>query len=65
MTNQNSVSKYSKWEEFSHNIVDFQEAYQLMLVWESSETHKLGIFRFYLFTEHLTNGDEVFTEMTE
>jgi len=36
-----------------------------MLVWESSETHKLGIFRFYLFTEHLTNGDEVFTEMTE
>lgn len=36
-----------------------------MRVLELYETHKLGILRFYLFKEHLTNGDEVFTEMTD
>ncbi|GAA6101078.1 uncharacterized protein LOC113078290 [Tachysurus ichikawai] len=63
----NEKSRKGKWEEFSHNIVDFQEAYldEGVSVGEHYETHKLGILRFYLFTEHLTNEDEVFTEMTE
>ncbi|KAK7138439.1 hypothetical protein R3I94_010191 [Phoxinus phoxinus] len=63
----NEKSRKGMWEEFSHNIVDFQEAYldEGVSVGELYETHKLGILRFYLFTEHLTNGDEVFTEMTE
>ncbi|XP_060749178.1 uncharacterized protein LOC132861600 isoform X1 [Tachysurus vachellii] len=63
----NEKSRKGKWEEFSHNIVDFQEAYldEGVSVGELYETHKLGILRFYLFTEHLTNEDEVFTEMTE
>ncbi|XP_047659720.1 uncharacterized protein LOC125139512 [Tachysurus fulvidraco] len=63
----NDKSRKGKWEEFSHNIVDFQEAYldEGVSVGELYETHQLGILRFYLFTEHQTNEDEVFTEMTK
>lgn len=63
----NEKSRKGKWEEFSHDIVDFQEAYldEGVSVGELYETHKLGTLRFYLFTERLTNGDEVFTEMAE
>ncbi|XP_042609688.1 uncharacterized protein LOC122142538 [Cyprinus carpio] len=63
----NEKSRKGKWEEFSHNIVDFQEAYldEDVSVGELYETHKLGILRFYVVQSNLTNGDEVFPEMTE
>ena len=63
----NVKSRNGKWEEFSHDIVDFQEAYldDSISVGELYETHKLGVLRLYLFTEHPTNTEEMFTEMAE
>lgn len=72
----NEKSTKGKWEEFSHDIVDFQEAYldDGVSVGELYEAHKLGVLRFYLHTESLTNDEvnesedeegEVFREMEE
>ena len=63
----NEKSRNRKWEEFSHDIVDFQEAYrdESISVGELYETHKLGVLRLYLFTEHPTNREDMFTEMAE
>ncbi|KAM4562116.1 uncharacterized protein PAE49_010719 isoform 1-T2 [Odontesthes bonariensis] len=56
----NEKSTMGKWEEFSHDIVDFQEA-QLdedVSVGDYYEKHKLGLLRFYLFTKTLTSADD-------
>lgn len=56
----NEKSTMGKWEEFSHNIVDFQEAQvdEEVSVGDYYETHILGLLRFYLFTKTLTSGDD-------
>ncbi|KAK0149851.1 hypothetical protein N1851_009401 [Merluccius polli] len=56
----NEKSKMGKWEEFSHDIVNFQEAQvdEDVSVGDYYETHKLGLLRFYLFTKTLTSGDD-------
>lgn len=49
-----------KWEEFTHDVVNFQEAQvnEGVTVGEFYKTHKLGLLRFYLFTETLTSEDD-------
>lgn len=56
----NEKSTMGKWEEFSHDIVNFQEAQvdEDVSVGDYYETHKLGLLRFYLFTKTLTSGDD-------
>ncbi|KAL7401028.1 hypothetical protein ABVT39_021651 [Epinephelus coioides] len=56
----NEMSMKGKWEEFSHDIVDFQEACvdEDVSVGDLYETHKLGLLRFYLFTNTLTSENE-------
>ncbi|XP_061575820.1 uncharacterized protein LOC133441985 [Cololabis saira] len=63
----NEKSTKGKWEKFSHDIVDFQGAYleEGVTVGQLYETRKFGVLRFYLLTESLINGDEMFTEMAE
>ncbi|XP_053303389.1 uncharacterized protein LOC128462122 [Pleuronectes platessa] len=62
----NEKSIHGIWEEFSHDIVDFQEANleDSISVRELYEAQKFGVLRFYLFTEHLTNREDI-TEMGE
>ncbi|XP_053288829.1 uncharacterized protein LOC128449596 [Pleuronectes platessa] len=62
----NEKSIHGMWEEFSHDIVDFQEANleDSISVRELYEAQKFGVLRFYLFTEHLTNREDI-TEMGE
>lgn len=56
----NEKSTMGKWEEFSHDIVNFQEAQvdEDVSVGDYYETHKLGLLRFYLFTKTLTSEDD-------
>ncbi|XP_051812335.1 uncharacterized protein LOC110966885 [Acanthochromis polyacanthus] len=56
----NEKSVMGKWEEFSHDVVDFQEAQvdEDVSVGEYYETHKFGLLRFYLFTKTLTSEDD-------
>ncbi|KAL7403327.1 hypothetical protein ABVT39_027824 [Epinephelus coioides] len=56
----NEMSMKGKWEEFSHDIVDFQEACvdEDVSVGDLYKTHKLGLLRFYLFTNTLTSENE-------
>lgn len=55
----NEKSMMGNWEEFSHDIVNFQEAHvdENVTVGEYYETHKLGLLRFYLLTKTLTSND--------
>lgn len=64
----NEKSRKGLWEEFSHNIVDFQGACleEGVSVGELYETQKLGMLRFYLFTESLIMiRNDVFIKMEE
>ncbi|XP_061610704.1 uncharacterized protein LOC133468616 isoform X2 [Phyllopteryx taeniolatus] len=56
----NEKSTMGKWEEFSHDIVNFQEAQvdEDVSVRECYDTHKLALLRFYLFTKTLAGGDD-------
>ena len=60
----------SRWRESGKSSVTtgmFQETFldERISVGELYETHKLGMLRFYLFTESLTSRDEVLTAMEE
>lgn len=56
----NEKSVMGKWEEFSHDIVNFQEAQvdENISIGDYYEIHKLGLLRLYLCTKTLTTEDD-------
>ncbi|XP_028299015.1 uncharacterized protein LOC114461247 isoform X2 [Gouania willdenowi] len=59
----NMASSKGTWDQFCHDIVDFQETPLMdgVTVGELYDSHRGGMLRFYLMTESLSEGDHVFS----